>query len=61
MSYPPRYAVLLDDAFVNVKLEPLLRRLPTARRPLQLDQTASRSCGPAIAADLFLSRSADHR
>lgn len=28
MSFPPRYAILLDGAFVNVKLKGLLRRFP---------------------------------
>lgn len=31
MSFPPRYAILLDGAFVNVKLKALLRRFPTSQ------------------------------
>jgi hypothetical protein len=31
VSFPARYAILLDGAFVNVKLKALLRRFPSAQ------------------------------
>jgi len=31
VSFPARYAILLDGAFVNIKLKSILRRFPTAR------------------------------
>lgn len=36
VSFPARYAILLDGAFVNVKLKALLRRFPTAQDMVEL-------------------------